>query len=81
MDIIEAFTSVTYWQLGGLLYLLVVGYVLYDIMGRKDFGNTHEKSIWILLLLITPVFGIILYFVKSNPRSRKRSFNSNFSKN
>ncbi|WP_396127655.1 PLD nuclease N-terminal domain-containing protein [Algoriphagus halophytocola] len=55
--------------------------MLYNLMMRQDFRHSHEKLVWILLLLITPVFGMMLYFIKSNPRRRRRGFNPDFSKN
>lgn len=57
--------------IGGLLYLIFIGYTIYHAIAKN---RTENSILWVLLILIFPLIGSIIYWVMySNfKRSPKR---------
>lgn len=77
MDLISPSSGLIFWQLFGLIYLGFWIYALVDLV-RSEFRNSHDKLIWLLLILFAPVIGTFLYL--SMGKRSKRKFESEFSK-
>lgn len=45
-----------------VLGFLVYGYTIYDVVTSR-FANPNDKLIWILIVLLLPFLGTILWFV------------------
>ncbi|MFN3579022.1 MAG: PLD nuclease N-terminal domain-containing protein [Pseudomonas sp.] len=54
---------------GGLLGLIIFGLVIWAIINIAQSGaSSGAKALWILLVLILPVIGLIVWFV-AGPKS------------
>lgn len=54
---------------GGLLGLIIFGLVIWAIINIAQSGaSSGAKALWILLVLILPVIGLIIWFV-AGPKS------------
>jgi hypothetical protein len=55
----------------GLLPLLLVVYALYDIL-TNDFRDSNMKLIWVLVVILVPCLGSILYLtIGQNQKIKK----------
>ena len=50
----------------GLIYTVIVVWAIIDLLGSRRSGST--TLIWLLVILILPVIGSILYFVMGRGR-------------
>lgn len=50
-----------------LLGLLVYAFTIYDVV-RSRFANQNDKLIWILIVLLVPFLGTILWFAVGRNR-------------
>lgn len=56
--------------IGGLLYLLFIGYTIYHLLTKN---RSYLAWLWILLILFFPLIGPIIYWVVYNTKTHKPS--------
>lgn len=44
-----------------LLPVVLWGYVVFDVL-TSSFKETSDKLVWLLVVLLIPVFGVLLYY-------------------
>lgn len=79
MDLITPGLGLLFWQLSGLFYFGFWVYALFDCV-RNEFRGSHQKLIWIILILFAPVIGTFLYLSMSRSSKEKRKFDPDFNK-
>jgi hypothetical protein len=79
MDLISPGYGLLLWQLSFLIYLGFWVYALFDSL-RSDFRGPHQKLIWVILIIFTPVIGTFLYLSISRRTKEKKRFKPDFNR-
>lgn len=79
MDLISPGYGLLLWQLSFLIYLGFWVYALFDSL-RSDFRGPHQKLIWVILIIFTPVIGTFLYLSMSRRTKEKKRFKLDFNR-
>ena len=70
-------TGLWIWQLSMLVYLGFWIYALADVW-RNEFRGTHERLMWILIILFAPIIGTFLYLSMRRRSRKRRDFKPDF---
>ena len=62
MDLLNPGPGLLIWTLLSLAGLLCWIFALISIM-KSDFRDTNEKTRWMILVILVPILGAILYFI------------------
>lgn len=70
------FLAIGPWQT--ILILIVLAILLLPVLAlisilKNEFPN-NEKLIWVLVAILLPIFGSILYFIIGRPKRLKKDF-------
>lgn len=78
MDLTMPSTGLIFWQILGLLSIVVWVYTIFDCL-KSEFRGPNQKLIWVMIILLMPiVVGPVLYLGMSRRTKEKRSFQPNF---
>jgi len=76
MDLLTPGVGLIFWQVVILALslgtVLFAAYTIFHIVVRN---NEHSKATWILIVLLFPIIGSIIYWFNHNRNVRKREFN------
>jgi hypothetical protein len=78
MDLVTPFSGLIFWQLSGLVYIGFWAFALFDCV-RNEFRGTNQKLNWMLLILLAPVIGTLLYLGMSDSTKEKSQLHTDLS--
>ena len=60
---------------------MYLGFWIYALINllRADFKDSHQKLVWMLLLIFVPVIGTFLYLSMARTMKKRRRFDPDFS--
>jgi hypothetical protein len=62
MELFEPSSLMIFWSLLMLILICLWIYTIVDIL-KADFEGSNDKLIWILLVILVPFIGVLLYFI------------------